>query len=138
MAKKKLRYKRRKYRNNRKPISSAQDRHHIFFMRKSYSKGELSTLRLFWYCIVSIPRDTMHREIHCEINNIPVPSGLNARLALEQLYALEEYGAISWDDPIEKRLEVLISLFECCEQPTADALKRELKVVRRFNQKPSE
>ena len=45
-------------------------------------------------------------------------------------------GAISDKDPFEKRLIVLIALFECVAQPTADALKKQLDLVREFNTKP--
>lgn len=49
---------------------------------------------------------------------------------------LEKYGAIGPDDPIEKRLTVLIALFECIEQPTADALKEQLRLVHEFKKAP--
>lgn len=67
---------------------------------------------------------------------IPTPTEKNAKFVLEQLRILENYGAISDDDPIEKRLIVLASLFDCSEQPTADAIRRQLQTVYRFKNEP--
>lgn len=71
------------------------------------------------------------------MNQIPPPSQEGAKSALWHLRYLERYGGISDSDSIEKRLIVLIALFECSEQPTADAFKKQLEVVREFNKKPS-
>lgn len=67
---------------------------------------------------------------------IPAPTEKNAKFVLGQLRILENYGAISDDDPIEKRLVVLASLFDCFEQPTADAIRRQLQIVYRFKNEP--
>ena len=91
---------------------------------------------MFWYNRVYIPRDTLHREIHAYIAWVPVPRAISLRSAMEQLRMLEKYGGIKDTDPIEKRLKVLIALFECSEDPTANALKEQLRIVERFN-KPS-
>ncbi len=61
---------------------------------------------------------------------------MDAREALKHLEYLEKLGAISDKDPFEKRLTVLIALFEYASQPTADALKKQLDLVREFNKKP--
>lgn len=80
---------------------------------------------MHWYCIVEVPRKTLHRELHALLTNIPAPSGANAKGALEQLAMLEKYGAIRRDDPLDKRLAILAALFDCCEQPTADAFRKQ-------------
>lgn len=82
--------------------------------------------------MVLIPRATLHREIHETISNIVPPKDINAKDALFQLRMLEEHGAISLDDPIEKRLSVLIALFDCCEPETTLGFKKQLKIARRF------
>lgn len=82
-----------------------------------------------------IPRSTLHRQIHERIKNVPVPKTINAINALAQLRKLEEQGAISEQDSLLKRLKVLIALFDCIEQPTADALKAQLEVAREFYKK---
>lgn len=58
------------------------------------------------------------------------------RIVLEQLGYLEKYGAISESDPVERRLQLLASLFDCIEQPTADAFRKQLQVVREFKKTP--
>lgn len=123
-----------------KPTSNqdtGKDRHHLCFIARRWKTGYLAELRKFHYCIILIPRNSLHRLIHEYVGCVPPPSGRNAKDALEQLRMLERYGAISDDDSIEKRLEVLAALFDCCEQPTADAFRRQLEVAHRFYHKPS-
>lgn len=78
----------------------------------------------------------MHRKIHDNMKQIPPPSQENAKSVLWHLQYLERYGGISDRDPIEKRLQVLIALFDCSEQPTADALKKQLDIVRESKKAP--
>ena len=117
-------------------LKNSYDKHHIFFVRREWSCGNLNRLRLHKYCVVDIPKDTLHRYIHVNMEGIPAPRGQSASEALRHLGYLEGYGAISTDDPLEKRLAVLISLFECIEQPTADALKKQLQLVHDFKKAP--
>lgn len=70
------------------------------------------------------------------MGSIPVPRYHSAKSALEQLGYLEKYGGISKKDPIEKRLKVLIALFECIEDNTSNALKIQLEIVNRFYSEP--
>jgi len=109
-----------------------KDCHHIFFQKRYWKGGLKGELRMHWYCRVYIPRDTLHRELHSLIMTIPVPRYCSIRSATEQLKMLEKYGAIKNTDPIDKRLRVFIALFECIEDPTADALKAQLEIVDRF------
>ena len=108
------------------------DRHHIFWYKKAYSKGWAKMLRDYWYCTVEIPRSTLHRSIHYEVAHIPVPRTISIKSALEQLTLLEKFGAIHRNDDIERRIVVLHALFDCSEQRTADALKKQLEIVRGF------
>lgn len=118
-------------------VKSPFDRHHLFWIRKEWNKGELNKLRLHPYCIVPLDRVTIHRYLHVHLACIPTPNGRIVGEILDQLKMLENYGAISQDDSIEKRLKVLIALFECVEQPTADALKEQLRLVYEFKKSPS-
>ena len=136
MAKQKARYKRRKYRNAKVRNTTCLDRHHIFYQRRKYGYGCLASLRLFSYCIVPIPKNTLHYEIHQSLSHVPVPKEVSTQDALYQLRMLKRYGAIKDEDPIELRLKVLIALFECCDQPTADALKKQLDIVNKFYTQP--
>ena len=81
--------------------------------------------------------DFIHRYLHVHLACIPPPNGRIVKEVIEQLQMLEYYGAISLDDPIEKRLKVLIAFFDCVEQPTADALKEQLRLVYEFKKSPS-
>lgn len=112
------------------------DRHHTLWYKKSYSKGWAKKLRDHWYCIVEIPRDTLHRKIHYEVAYIPVPRAIIIKSALEQLDLLERFGGISNKDDIERRLMVLHALFDCSEPQTADAIRKQLEVVREFKKAP--
>ena len=111
------------------------DTHHILWYRRNYSKGWAKKLRDHWYCKVEIPRDTLHRQIHYEVAHIPVPRVISMKGALEQLALLERFGGISRDDSIEKRLLVLMALFDCAEPKTYKALKEQYNVVCRFYNK---
>lgn len=135
MAKKKLRYRKSKHIYH--PPKTPLDMHHIFFIGRKWGCGYLCQLRQYWYCKIYIPRDSLHRYIHENLANIPTPRPQSAKDALDQLKYLEKYGAIHDADCLEKRLELLIALFECSEQRTADALKQQLAIVHEFYEKPS-
>lgn len=119
----------------KKKAKNPFDRHHIFYIRREWNKGNLKRLRLHPYCIVYLRRETIHRYIHTHLAYIPTPMGSTINDVLFHLDYLQRYGGISDNDPIEKRLKVLIALFDCVEQPTADALKEQLRLVCEFNKK---
>lgn len=106
------------------------DTHHLLWYKKDYSKGWAKRLRDHWYCRVDIPRDTLHREIHNQVGYVPVPRVFIIKDALFQLNLLERFGGISPNDPIEKRLQVLMALFDCCEPATYNALLKQLDVCK--------
>ena len=134
MAKKKKRYKKRK--KQPRPVSNIRDKHHLCYQRNKWARGSLRLLRDYWYCRVSIPRDTLHKKLHIEMPDIPVPSDSSAKSALKQLEMLEQYSVISEFDSIERRLDLLASLFDCSDQATADAFRKQLEIVREFNKTP--
>lgn len=112
-----------------------KDKHHIFYCRHDYNKGWAKTLRTHWYSTVEVPKDTLHRELHHELERVPVPKALNIQGALFQLNLLEKFGAIHRYDNIERRLMVLMALFDCCEPETYNALKKQYDIVRKFYKK---
>ena len=131
--------KKRRYRKNRRVVQRPRvpnDVHHLLWIGKKWGFGDLAALRQFWYCKVSIPRETLHHYIHENIANIPTPKPENAKDALRQLQYLESYQAIHDTDGIERRLQVIIALFEGVEPRTVDALKRQLEVIHEFYQEP--
>ena len=71
----------------------------------------------------------LHNTIHAKMRDIPVPRQVSAERALKQLELLEFYHAIGPEDDILKRLEILASLFDCSNQPTADAFRKQIIVV---------
>lgn len=115
---------------------NCRDVHHILFIGRKWGYGDLASLRQYWYCRIAIPRDTLHRYIHENLANVPTPRQENAREALRQLRLLERHGAIHDTDIIERRLEILIALFDCVEPKTADGLKKQLEIVREFYNEP--
>lgn len=108
------------------------DRHHLLWPQHDWNKGCAKALRDHWYMVVQIPMNTLHRTIHYEIMNIPVPRGCVAKDILFHLNTLENYHAINSDDTIEKRLTVMMALTECVEPETYSALKQQLDIVRKF------
>ena len=128
--------KKRRYRRNHRPRKfnpSASDRHHLCWTKKQWDRGIYQAFRKHPYCIVVIPRDTLHRYIHYKIGQIPAPRFESVRLALARLEYLERLEVIRCDDSIERRLEVLASLFEYSDPDTAGAFKKQLRIVREYN-----
>lgn len=117
-------------------INRAKDLHHLCYQRRSWGEGFALALRGFWYCKMEIPRESLHKEIHYLVPIIPVPRKETAKDALEHLMLLEKYKVISKNDSLSKRLLILSSLFECCDQRTADGFKAQLEVARRFEKAP--
>lgn len=113
------------------------DSHHLFYTKACWNSLAAKRLRQHWYCIVDgVPRKELHQKIHEKVRYVPVPKDDNIWEVLDQLTILEEYKAISDSDPIEKRLELFIDLFGCIEEPTAEALRKQLEVCESY--KPSE
>lgn len=121
-----------KKRNREPKTAKPRDRHHIWYCRHDYNKGWAKALRTYWYCTVEIPKDTLHRRIHRDVSGVPVPSVQAIQGALFQLKMLEKFGAIHPYDNIEKRLYVLMALFECACPDTYNALKAQYLTVCKF------
>lgn len=126
---------RQRKRRNRKPREGLGN-HHLCWTKRSWTGEYTYQLRTHPYCIVQLPETGLHQVIHRKLWEIPRPREENARLALEQIAMLENSNGIHRDDAIEKRLIVLIALFECIEQPTADAFKKQLAIVRQYQSNP--
>lgn len=134
MAKKKKRSKKRKKRQYINP--SIRDTHHLCYQQKCWNQGNLRKLKDFWYCKISIKRDTLHRHIHNNLVGIAPPKDSSAKSALEQLELLEKYCAISDFDSIERRLEILASLFDYSDQATADDFRKQSQIICEFKKPP--
>lgn len=110
---------------------------HLCYQKRHWGVGANRELRNYWYCVIEIPRRTVHRIIHEWVSDVPAPKPVNAKAALMQLKMLEKYRAISENDPLEKRLRILAGLFDCVEQPTADGFRKQLKIVQEYYAGPS-
>ena len=113
-----------------------EDKHHLFYPRNSWGKGSHYILRTNRYCIAAINKKNLHQNIHKTIPIVPLPSKESVEIVLEQLELLRKYGGIKDGDNAEKRLTVLIALFDFLEPQTTEALEQQLRVVSEFYQKP--
>lgn len=134
MSKRRKKYHKRRSRAKRR--INTVDKHHLCYQRRNWRRPGLRALREHWYCKVYLPKNTLHKLIHVYVPDVPAPGEASARIALEQLGYLEKYGAISESDPVERRLQLLAGLFDCVEQPTADAFRKQLQVVREYKKTP--
>lgn len=136
---KKRKRNKRKQANRKRPNSrnnKVLDAHHVCWYRKDWSHGACMGLRRHPYCIVYIPKNTLHRFIHTNMTSIPVPKEKSALYVIRQLDLLMESGDISQSDPIEKRLAILAALFEPVDSQTAKAFNRQLAIVHEFKKGP--
>lgn len=113
-------------------LRNPYDTHHLLWRRRAWDTGRARALRNHWYCSMKLERDGLHRWIHEEVCRIPMPEICFIEDCLKQLEILERAKAIHEDDPIEKRLEILICCFDTGDSPTADALKAQLEAVRNY------
>ena len=116
-------------RKKRGQHSSAYDRHHLCYIRSQWNRGFAKLLRGHHYCIVSIPKDSLHRIIHMKLHSVRPPDGSAARSVYEQLASMEKSGKISPSDPIEQRLLLLADLFRNEDQETAADFMYQYKIV---------
>lgn len=126
--------KRKKKRSDR--YNKQTNAHHLCWQRRHWSNGYAKALRNHWFFIVEIPAGTLHRTIHEKMNEIPVPNPAAAKEAYEQVMLLERAHALRQDADVETRLRLLIALFDCSSQHTADAFKKQLRIVHEFNKAP--
>lgn len=136
MSKKKRRYSRKQHRKKAHFSNVSRDTHHLCFPRRDWDRGHARFVRQFPYCMVEIQRGTLHQIIHANIGCIPAPNEPAAKEAYYHLTALNSIGALHEDDPMEQRLSLLIAIFECMAQPTADGFKRQLEIIQRYKKEP--
>ena len=126
--------KKKSKKKKRKVISSRENAHHLLWQRKHWNIGYIHKLREHWYMRVEIPKDTLHRYIHENMEEIPTPNAVSAKIMLEMLDLLEERGFITPYDDIEKRLAVLLELTPYNEFCMRVAVKKQLRLVRNYNE----
>lgn len=126
----------KRHKKAKKVNYNAVDRHHLCWTKREWRSGYLLDLRLHPYCVVLIPRDTLHHKLHTKMKHVPPPKPRSVKNALYHLDLLYQAGAINYDDPIEKRLKLLAALFDCTDQPTADAFRKQLKIICEYKENP--
>ena len=109
--------------------------HHILFQRKHWKQGWANILREHPYCKVIIPQNTLHREIHSKVHDIPTPDGKACRVAVEAIDSWLEGGLISLDDPLERRIEVITWCFRAKYKATTAMLDYQREVVIKFKER---
>lgn len=123
--------KRRKAR--RRLVNSVrQDYHHILFQGRHWNQGWAKVLRRHRYCGAYIPKDTLHREIHSKVHDVPTPNGKDCKQAVEAINSWLEAGWISYDDPIEKKLRIIASCFRAKCPATTAILDWQREIVLKF------
>lgn len=112
-----------------------KDYHHILFQGRHWKQGWAKILREHKYCGGYIPQDTLHREIHSKIHDIPTPNGSECRKAVEALNSWLDAGYISLDDPIERKIEMIAKCFRANCPATTAILDWQREVVIKFYQR---
>ena len=112
--------------------SNRTDYHHILFQGRHWSQGWAKILREHHYCGAYIPQMTLHREIHSKIHDVPTPNGKDCRQAVEAINSWLEAKWISYDDPIEKKIEIIASCFRANCPATTAILDWQKEIVVKF------
>ena len=125
----------KKKRKRRAPVNpSMLNCHHILWQARHWDNGYAKALRNHEYMKKMIPRDTLHKEIHSEISDIPMPSGKLCEKAYREIERLYREELIDFDyDSIETRIDVLLQIWaeDDCE-PTKAMLRKERAIAHNF------
>lgn len=100
-----------------------------------FRESILINLREHPYCGMYIPQDTLHREIHSKVHDIPTPCGKACRVAVEAIDSWLAGGLISLDDPLERRIEVISWCFKAKYKPITAMLEYQREVVIEFKKR---
>lgn len=118
---------------------SSNDYHHILYQRRHWNQGYAKALREHTYMGRMIPRDTLHREIHSKIHDIPCPNGKECRMAFEELCRRERLGLIDLEnDTVEQRIDFLIEMWKDLCPATVAILEWQKQVVSKYYRRGGE
>lgn len=106
-----------------------EDYHHILFQKRHWNTGYLKALRTHPYCGGYIPQQTIHRAIHSQVHDIPSPNGKDCKQAIEALNSWLVCGFISLDDPITRKIDVIIGCFKAKYPATVAMLEYQKEVI---------
>jgi hypothetical protein len=122
-------------RRKSKPKNLREDYHHILFQGRHWKQGWAKVLRDHKYCGGYIPQNTLHREIHSKIHDIPTPNGADCRIAVEAINSWLDAGYISMEDRLDRRIEVIAWCFRAKCPATTAMLDWQKEVVSKFYSK---
>lgn len=126
---------RKRNRKKHRVSQSGSNKHHILWQRRYWSNGYLKALREHEYLVVEVPVNTLHHQIHAEMSGIPTMRPSSAKMVLDELTRLQNFGALRLDEPISKRIELLIFMLDGIEAATVKALKKQLRIVTNFEKR---
>ena len=90
-----------------------KDTHHLLFQGRHWKQGHAKLLREHPYFKVEIPKNTLHRELHSKLHDLPTPNGTECKFAYQLVLEGIASGRLDPEhDTAEKRLEFLISVWQ--------------------------
>lgn len=119
-------------RRKRKKVATGYNTHHILWQRRHWNSGYAKILREHDYMKVRVPVGTLHKEIHVSMADIPVPSTWLIKEAICEIDRLLKIGAISLDDPLTARLDLLIFMWDYAAPDTVRALRKQRQIAARY------
>lgn len=123
----------RKGRKSRRINPNVFNVHHLLWVKSYWSHGWARRLREHPYMKKSIPRDTLHRQIHLLIGSIPVPSEQECKKAYLVIEDRLAQGLISYDDTIAERIDLLLEVWKDCDDAwRLCALRKQKSVSAKF------
>jgi len=134
--KRKLHKRIKKSRKQYIPNPNVKNLHHCLYIGRHWDAGRYSRLlRNHWYFKIYIPANTLHRLIHQEVFNIPVPSEETCRHIYYTLLSMEDRGELSNEDSLVTRLHLIIELIGDKDEPARKGFEKQLQVVKEFYEK---
>ena len=118
-----------------RPCLPECNRHHIFFNKKEWLSSGVwaAKLRQCQWCIVVINFE-LHAYVTLNSPPVPIPPDDAIEQVLYKLGRLVKHGSLNKGTSLERRLEILVRLFEKPAPDTAKALQAQLDVVREYNE----
>lgn len=123
----------KKHKRQRKFNPNAINIHHLLWTASAYNYGWSKRLRMHPYLQCPIPRDTLHARIHANIACIPTPTEDECRKAYFVIEDRLAQGLISYDDKIADRMNLLLEVWQDCDDNWRIAnLKKQRDIAMKF------
>lgn len=123
----------KKRNRNRAVQGNGKDTHHLLFQGRHWKQGYARLLRESKYFKVEIPKNTLHRELHSKLHDLPTPNGVECRLAYQLMLEGIASGKLDPEhDTAEKRLEFLIEVWQDKCPATVAMLSWQRDIIHKF------